>query len=190
MVGAGAVVTRSVQPLSIVVGNPAKIAGYLDGDDRRVARRHGFGFASPSVRKVAGVSLRPLTARADMRGKVAVAEEGMELPFIPRRVFMVYDVPSIEVRGEHAHRACEQFLVCARGRVTVGVDDGRGRDEYLLDRPTMGLYIPPRVWSDQYQYSEDAVLVVAASLPYDPDDYIREYGEYVEFVGAVGTEGV
>jgi dTDP-4-dehydrorhamnose 3,5-epimerase-like enzyme len=101
---------------------------------------------------------------------------------------MVYDVPSLEVRGEHAHRTCEEFLVCASGRVTVGVDDGRGRDEYVLDSRSLGLYVPPGIWTIQYQYSDEAVLVVAASHPYDPEDYIRDYGEFLKFVGASETQ--
>jgi acetyltransferase-like isoleucine patch superfamily enzyme len=184
MVGAGAVVTRDVPPLSIVVGNPARIVGYVDADDRRVARRPRFGSAAPPAQGVGAVRLCPLFLGADMRGKVAVAEHGGQLPFVPTRLFMVYDVPSLEVRGEHAHRVCEEFLTCATGQVTVSVDDGTGRDEYVLDNPRIGLYIPPRIWTVQYRYSHDAVLVVAASHPYDPDDYIRDYTQFLDFVGA------
>ena len=179
MVGAGAVVTRDVPPFSIVVGNPARIVGYVDADDQRVARGHRFGWGAPAAASVAAVSLRPLIVGADLRGRVAVAEQ---LPFVPSRIFMVYDVPSLEVRGEHAHRVCEQFLVCVAGQVTVAVDDGRARDEYLLDSPGIGLYIPPRIWATEFRYSEDAVLVVAASHPYDPDDYIRDYSQFLDLI--------
>jgi acetyltransferase-like isoleucine patch superfamily enzyme len=182
MIGAGSVVTRSVPPLSIVVGNPARIVGYVDEDDRRAPRRPTFGAATPPAQGVNAVRLCPLSVSADMRGKVAVAEHGGQLPFVPMRLFMVYGVPSLEVRGEHAHRVCEQFLTCATGQVTVSVDDGSGRDEYVLDSPRLGLYVPPRIWAVQHRYSHHAVLVVAASHPYDPDDYIRDYREFLELV--------
>jgi len=97
---------------------------------------------------------------------------------------MVYGVPGREVRGEHAHHVCHQFLICVAGRVTVAVDDGQRRGEVVLDRPTMGVYVPPLVWASEYRYEDDAVLLVLASHAYDPDDYIREYDE---FLAAVGT---
>src|SRR5436190_1856701 len=84
-------------------------------------------------------------------------------------------LPGREVRGEHAHRNCHQFLVCARGSVTVVVDDGVLSEEVVLDGPDIGLYVPPMIWATQYQYSTDALLLVLASAPYDPDDYIRDY---------------
>ena len=182
MVGAGAVVTRDVPAFSIVVGNPARIAGYVDAQDQRVSRGSPSGAAAPPA-GVRGVRLHALFTGGDLRGRVAVAEQGSLLPFIPRRIFMVYDVPSLEVRGEHAHRVCEQFLICVAGQVTVAVDDGHFRDEYLLDSPGLGLYVPSMVWAVQYRYTADAVLVVAASHAYDPDDYIRDYRQFLALVG-------
>ena len=188
MVGAGAVVSRDVPAFSIVVGNPARIAGYVDAQDQRIGRRLSFTSGAAPLQGVGGVLQIPLMLGVDMRGKVAVAEHGRELPFVPRRVFAVYDVPSIQVRGEHAHRICEEFLVCVSGQVTVGVDDGKGRDEYVLDNPRIGLYIPARVWTVQYRYTDHAVLVVAASHSYDPDDYIRDYAKFLEFVQMGGSD--
>jgi UDP-2-acetamido-3-amino-2,3-dideoxy-glucuronate N-acetyltransferase len=96
----------------------------------------------------------------------------------------VFGVPSVETRGEHAHRECHQFLVCVRGSVSVVADDGRRREEYLLDRPELGLHLPPMVWGIQYRYSADAVLLVFASHYYDPADYIREYDRFLAEAGA------
>ena len=109
------------------------------------------------------------------------------IPFTPKRWFLVYDVPSREIRGEHAHRVCHQFLLCVSGRVTVSVDDGRNRGEVLLDDPTLGIYIPPLVWGSQYRYDADAALLVLASHPYDPDDYIREYDQFLLETGHDGA---
>ena len=97
-----------------------------------------------------------------------------DLPFIPQRFFTVFDVPSTYVRGSHAHIACEQLLICLKGSVRAVVDDGHVRQEFLLDRPDVGLYIGPQIWGTQYAYTSDAVLLVLASLPYDAADYIRD----------------
>jgi len=175
MVGAGAVVLRSVPANAIVVGNPARIIGYTDSTaislDTSVT-------PSSQVGNVAGVELRRLTHAVDMRGSLAAAQVERELPFIPQRCFLVYAVPSAQVRGEHAHRRCAQFLVCVHGQVSALVDDGRQRAEYRLDRPDVGLYIPPMIWGTQYRYSADAVLLVLASEKYDADDYIRDYSQF------------
>ena len=106
------------------------------------------------------------------------------VPFPARRYFMVFDVPSVETRGEHAHHACHQFLVCVRGQLSVVADDGMNREEFVLDRPDLGLHLPPRVWGIQYKYSADAVLLVFASHYYDADDYIRDYDQFLDLVGA------
>ena len=94
-------------------------------------------------------------------------------------MFFVSDVPGKEVRGEHAHRQCQQFLVSVHGSLSVIVDDGHDRKEVLLDSPSVGLYLPARVWSVQYRFSPDAALAVFASDPYDPADYVRDYEEFL-----------
>lgn len=180
MVGAGAVVTRSVPPNAIVVGNPARISGYV-GTARELPEP---GVAAPRLREsaVPAVRLIALPQHADMRGHLTVAEFAEHLPFVPQRCFLVHGVPSREVRGEHAHRRCAQFLVCVHGSMSVLVDDGERRDEHRLDSPSVGLYLPPMVWGTQYRYSEDAVLMVLASLPYEPSDYLRTYEEFLAAV--------
>ncbi|MHB1582163.1 MAG: WxcM-like domain-containing protein [Acidimicrobiales bacterium] len=186
MVGAGAVVTRDVPPHSVVVGNPARIASYLDADgpSSEVVSPGTMAAGHP----LRGVTLHHLTAAEDIRGRLVAAQVDDGLPFVPRRVFAVYDVPSIEVRGSHAHRTCEQLLVCVAGSLMVHVDDGAHRSEFLLDRPTLGLHIEAGVWSVQYRYSPDAVLLVLASEEYDPDDYIRSYDEFLASTGVSGAQ--
>lgn len=121
----------------------------------------------------------------DVRGNLTVGEFDRHIPFLPKRYFMVYQVPLVESRGEHAHRECHQFLVCARGRMTVAGDDGIQRQEFVLDRPDVGFYMPPMTWGTQYSYSPDAVLLVFASHYYDAADYIRDYDEFVTLAGAL-----
>jgi UDP-2-acetamido-3-amino-2,3-dideoxy-glucuronate N-acetyltransferase len=174
MVGAGAVVTRDVPANAIVVGNPARIRGYV-GD--RVAETTPAA-ATSATAEGAGARLLAITRASDLRGSIVAAELG-DLPFVPQRVFAIFDVPSSEVRGEHAHLACEQILICLSGSVRCLVDDGSSRTEFTLDRPDIGLHVPALRWGTQYQYSHDAVLLVLASLPYDPDDYIRSYEEFL-----------
>lgn len=185
MVAAGAVVTRSVPPNAIVVGNPAKIVGYVDADRADAAVvAHSNGEIGSSDTNVAGVTLHRFPRVTDIRGSLTVGEFERTVPFPVKRYFMVFDVPSIETRGEHAHRQCHQFLICVRGNCAVVADDGANRQEFLLDRPDVGIHIPPMVWGIQYKYSSDAVLIVFASHYYDSADYIRDYSEFLGDVGA------
>ena len=186
MVGAGAVVTRSVPAHAIVTGNPARISGYAS---RRSAPAEPGGPASPGheadSEPVGGVRVQRFAEHADLRGRLSAIEmPHPAIPFEVRRCFMVYDVPDVEVRGEHAHRECDQFLICTSGSVTVAVDDGEKRASVVLDHPTIGIYVPAMVWAAQFRYSSDAVLFVFASQPYDPADYIREYDEFISAVRA------
>jgi len=120
----------------------------------------------------------------DPRGNLSVGEFGRHIPFEPKRYFLVYQVPLVEMRGEHAHRDCHQFLICVRGRITVMGDSGLRREEFILDRPDMGFYMPPMNWGGQHDYSPDAVLLVFASHYYDAADYIRDYDEFLALAGA------
>ena len=184
MVGAGAVVTKSVPANAVVQGNPARISSYTS--PVQPARLADTSQPTKAVHvatiNVRGVTVHRIPAFEDMRGHLIAMEIARELPFAPARFFVVHHVPSGEVRGEHAHRECHQFLICLKGRVHVLVDDGSNRQEILLDQPELGVYIPPGIWGTQYRYSDDAALLVFASHPYDPDDYIRDYDTWINMV--------
>lgn len=179
----GAVVTRSVPPNAIVEGNPASIVGYVD-TIHPASSRHvvSVGAKIPPIEgtTVKGVTLHNFSVIPDLRGNLTVGEFGHQIPFEPKRYFIVYGVPSREVRGEHAHRLCHQFLICLRGSCCVVADDGRNRTEVMLDLPNKGLYLPPMTWGIQYQYTSDALLLVFASHHYDANDYIREYELFLD----------
>jgi acetyltransferase-like isoleucine patch superfamily enzyme/dTDP-4-dehydrorhamnose 3,5-epimerase-like enzyme len=178
MVGAGSVVTSNVPPNAIVAGNPARIRDYVKTS--RVA--HGtIQDESPHTESlVGGATVTTLPLVLDMRGSLSVAEFDKNLPFTPKRFFTIFNVPNERVRGEHAHKTLHQFLVCVKGACSVVVDDGKSRREVRLDKPNLGIYIPPMVWATQYKYSADAIVLVIASDNYDPADYIRDYDEYLE----------
>ncbi len=114
----------------------------------------------------------------DERGALTVAELDGELPFPVKRLYVVHNAPAGSVRGNHAHRTLRQLLIGLHGSCRVLADDGEHRKEYLLDTPRNGLYLPPMIWSVQYNFSADAVLLVLASAPYTPVEYIHDYAEF------------
>lgn len=176
MIGAGAVVTHDVPAGAVVAGNPARITGYVDAmRPPQGAIQHDGGVQQLST----GASLRRFQVHEDLRGRLAAGDFVEHIPFAASRFFAVYNVPGKDVRGEHAHRRCHQFLICMSGSLWVLLDDGTRREEVLLDSPALGLYVPPMIWSVQYRYSHDGVLLVFASDPYDPGDYIRDYEEFL-----------
>lgn len=185
---AGSVVYRSVPPNAIVEGNPAQVVGYLDGEgalqkpDPKRIDIHALGHLPRPSKVDLGVGesglflMRRIT---DARGSLTVGEVPTEVPFSPARYFVVFDVPSMELRGEHAHKECQQFLICLHGSCRVLLDDGRKRCEVTLDRPDMGVFMPEMIWGTQYRYSKDAVLLVFASRTYEPEDYVRTYDDFL-----------
>jgi acetyltransferase-like isoleucine patch superfamily enzyme/dTDP-4-dehydrorhamnose 3,5-epimerase-like enzyme len=193
VVGAGAVVTRSVPPQAIVFGNPARIMDYVDSFKSTAVEPEtvepSVGPAPARATKVQGVSIHRLPLVKDLRGDLSVGLFGTDVPFVPKRYFLVFDVPTERVRGEHTHRTCHQFLVCVNGACSIVVDDGKCREEVRLDRPNIGLYLPPMIWGIQYKHSSDAVLLVFASEDYDPQDYIREYDTWRKLRESSGTSG-
>ena len=123
------------------------------------------------------------------RGNLTVGEFGRDLPFLPERFFITYGIPTGRTRGAHAHRECEQFVLCVRGRCSLEVDDGASREVFRLNRPNTGLYIPPRVWATEFNHTADAALLIFASHPYEPGDYIHDYGVFRALAGATTPLG-
>jgi len=181
----GSLVTQSVPPYAIVSGAPARIIGYVESTTLTGGAEGVNIRASQDSREsvvkvgVGGVTLHRFKSVQDMRGDLSVGEFPKDIPFEPKRYFLVFNVPSEETRGEHAHHQCHQFLICVKGSCAVVADDGESRCEILLDSPDEGIYLPPMTWGIQYKYSCDAVLLVFASHLYDAKDYIRNYSEFI-----------
>jgi len=181
MVGAGAVVTRDVPSAAIVIGNPARISGYAGATSNPAPQAGKAGTESGQwPTSVSGVTMHRLPHVDDLRGQLVFAEMLHHIPFEVKRYFLIFGVSSQEIRGEHAHRTLHQFLVCVHGLCHVVADDGSAREEFVLDHPSLGLYLPPMTWGVQYKYSPDSVLLVVTSDYYHPEDYIRNYSEFLE----------
>jgi len=115
----------------------------------------------------------------DPRGNLTFLEGDRHLPFDIRRVFYLYDVPTGESRGAHAHHELHQFLVCLSGSFDVALDDGTARKTVHLNRPWKGLHVPPRIWAAEVNFDPGSVCLVLASDVYRESDYVRDYGSFL-----------
>jgi hypothetical protein len=122
-----------------------------------------------------------LPKMTDPRGNLTFLEGGRHVPFPIARIFYIYDVPTAESRGAHAHRELHQFLICLAGSFDVNLDDGTARTTVHLNRPWKGLHIPPGIWASEANFDPGSVCLVLASAPYAEQDYIRDYDAFLAF---------
>ncbi|HEV8500225.1 MAG TPA: FdtA/QdtA family cupin domain-containing protein [Casimicrobiaceae bacterium] len=120
----------------------------------------------------------------DPRGKLTFIEQSRHVPFEIRRLFYIYDVPTEESRGAHAHRSLQQFMICVSGSFDVALDDGAARTRVHLNRPWKGLYVPPLIWAAEVNFDPGSICLVLTSELYDENDYIRDYAEYLRLAAA------
>ena len=131
-----------------------------------------------------GCRIIELPRIASPRGDLSFLEGSRHVPFDIRRVFYVYDVPTGESRGAHAHYKLQEFVICLSGSFDIALDDGQTKATIHLNRPWQGLYIPPMIWRNLDNFSSGSVCLVLASEPFQEADYFRDYHTYLRAVRA------
>lgn len=106
--------------------------------------------------------------------------ENANFPFEVKRVFYLYDIAGGESRGAHSHKECHQFLIAASGSFEISLDDGKFKRQVFLNRPDIGLHIPPGIWASEVNFSSGAICLVLASHHYNEKDYIRDYNSFLK----------
>ena len=112
-------------------------------------------------------------------GNITPITNNREIPFSVKRIFYIYDIPSGEDRGAHAHVECHQFLTAASGSFEIELNDGTTKRTVVLNKPNFGLHIPPGIWAHEKGFSSGAICLVLVSHKYDEKDYIRDYQEFL-----------
>jgi len=117
----------------------------------------------------------------DRNGNITSVNNHSEIPFNVKRLFYLYDIPGGESRGAHSHKECHQFLIAASGAFEVLIDDGKVQRQVQLNKPYIGLHIPPGIWASEINFSSGSICLVLASHEYNENDYIRDYEEFLNF---------
>ena len=118
----------------------------------------------------------------DERGSLVALEGNKSVPFDIKRVYYIFGTKEGVSRGFHAHRNLKQVVVCVTGSCRFVLDNGKQREEVVLDKSTIGLLINDLTWREMYDFSPDCVLMVLANEHYDESDYIRDYQEFLKAV--------
>ena len=130
--------------------------------------------------KVNEVKFIELPKFLDARGNLSFAQNNTHIPFEIKRTYWLYDVPGGESRGGHAYRETEEFVIALSGSFDVIVDDGKEKKTFHLNRPYYGLYIPKGMWREMDNFSTNSLALEFASTNYNPEDYIRDYNEFLK----------
>lgn len=129
-----------------------------------------------------GVRLIDLPQIKDRRGNLSFIEENEHIPFSIARSYWIYDVPGGVVRGGHAYKENEEFIVAISGSFDVVVDDGKAQKTYSLNRSYYGIYVPKGIWRHIQNFSTNSLALILASATYEPNDYIYDYEQFKQFV--------
>lgn len=132
--------------------------------------------------KLKGVKIIDLPKTLDRRGNLSVIEELKDIPFKIKRTYWIYDVPGGEVRGGHAYKENQEFIVALSGSFDVILDDGKERKTFSLNRSYYGLYVPKGVWRQMENFSTNSLALVLASTQFNVSDYIYDYATFKEYL--------
>lgn len=116
------------------------------------------------------------------RGNLYFGEIKKQIPFEIKRFFYILDVPSIKLRGDHAHKNTEQILFCLKGSVKIKLDDGVHKDTVFLAKPNIGVFLGKMLWVKMTNFQKDTVLLTLCSDFYKEKDYIRDYKIFKEYL--------
>jgi dTDP-4-dehydrorhamnose 3,5-epimerase-like enzyme len=129
-----------------------------------------------------GAKIIDLPKALDRRGNLSVIEEHKNIPFKIKRTYWIYDVPGGEVRGGHAYKENQEFIVALSGSFDVILDNGKERKTFSLNRSYYGLYVPKGIWRQMQNFSTNSLALILASTKFDTSDYIHDYVLFKEFV--------
>lgn len=114
----------------------------------------------------------------DKRGNLSFFEHPNQLPFQIARTYWIYDVPGGEVRGSHAFKEQQEFIVALSGSFDVILHNGMTEQKFSLNRSYNGLYIPKMYWRSIENFSTNSLALIVSDKVYDEDDYIRDFQEF------------
>lgn len=124
------------------------------------------------------VRLIELPKILDDRGNLSFFENNKHIPFEIKRTYWIYDVPGGELRGSHAFKESNEFMVALSGSFDVVLHDGENEVEYSLNRSYYGLYIPKMLWRRIENFSTNSLALIVSSVGYDEFDYIRDFEDF------------
>ena len=130
-----------------------------------------------------GCKLIDIKKVVEKDGTLLVMEENSPIPFPIKRIFLVKDVADGASRGDHATKKTRLILFPVSGSCTVKVDDGKNKEEYVMDDPAKGLLIEPMIWRSMQHFSSDCVMMAVCDRPFEPGN--ETYDNYDEFINAV-----
>ena len=114
----------------------------------------------------------------DPRGNLSFIENDLQIPFEIARTYWIYDVPGGEIRGGHAYKELQEFIVALSGSFDVVLHDGVKEIRFHLNRSYYGLYVPKMFWRSMENFSTNSVALVLADKVYDENEYIRDFKEF------------
>lgn len=127
---------------------------------------------------IEGVKIIDLPKILDPRGNLSFFENSNQIPFEIKRTYWIYDVPGGEIRGSHAFKESQEFIIALAGSFDIILSDGKNEKKYSLNRSYYGLYVPKLLWRSIENFSTNSLALIVSSIAYDATDYIRDYETY------------